>query len=167
MFFSDSGKEQKNLGGQYIYILRNYYAGLFSAGENEKLAEHVRRKFEMNHKSSAMEIATMAVYELLLDIDRDYLKYLINSHDSYIVSKYVSDWLMTLPKDKRDKMIMYNMKYAYYIKEYLDNDEPIVDYIVQQCPKAGDILSDEIVIKRGLKRTVLDENLICEDCDLC
>ena len=152
---------------QYVYCLRRYFFDSFSKAENGKLAEHIRRRFEMNNHSTAMETATMAVYEVLLDIDKSFLPVLINSYDSFILAEYVSDWLRTLSEEKRDKVIMSNMKYAYYIREELYNDEPIVDYIVDQCPRAGDILSDEIVIKRGLKRTVLDEELICENCDLC
>ena len=152
---------------QYLYILRWYLCSCFSKGERLKLSEHVRRKFNMKNDSNPDEVSIMAVYEIIMDMGEDYLSVLISSYNSFILAKYVSELLRTMPKDKRDEMIKKNIKYAYYIRDTLRNNEKIVQYICDNCPKAGDILSDRIVIKRNLKRSTLDENEICKDCYLC
>ena len=152
---------------QYLYILRWYLCSCFSKGERLKLSEHVRRKFNMKNDSNPDEVSIMAVYEIIMDMGEDYLSVLISSYNSFILAKYVSELLRTMPKDKRDEMIKKNIKYAYYIRDTLRNNEKIVQYICDNCPKAGDILSDRIVIERNLKRSTLDENEICKDCYLC
>ena len=109
----------------------------------------------------------MATYEMIIDIDPQLIARLVDSYDSFILAPYIADLLLTVPKAMRDDIIKTNIKMAYYISDELENDEEIVDYICEYCPKAGDILSDEIVIKRNLKRTTLNPEDICKDCELC
>ena len=150
---------------KYIYVLRNYFEN--KVQEDEKLAEHVKRRFGLLNDAEIHDIAVMATYEMIIDTDPQLIARLVDSYDSFILAPYVADLLLTVPKAMRDDIIKTNIKMAYYISDELENDEEIVDYICEYCPKAGDILSDEIVIKRNLKRTTLNPDDICEDCDLC
>lgn len=150
---------------RYIYTLRNYFE--HRVQEDEKLAEHIKRRFGLLNDADAHDIAVMATYEMIMDTDPQLIARLVDSYDSFILAPYVVDLLLTVPKAMRDDIIKTNIKMAYYISDELENDEEIVDYICEYCPKAGDILSDEIVIKRNLKRTTLNPDDICEDCDLC
>ena len=150
---------------KYIYVLRNYFEN--KVQEDEKLTEHIKRRFGLLNDADAHDIAVMATYEMIIDTDPQLIARLVDSYDSFILAPYVADLLLTVPKAMRDDIIKTNIKMAYYISDELENDEEIVDYICEYCPKAGDILSDEIVIKRNLKRTTLNPDDICEDCDLC
>lgn len=150
---------------KYIYVLRNYFEN--KVQEDEKLAEHIKRRFGLLNDAEIHNIAVMATYEMIIDTDPQLIARLVDSYDSFILAPYITDLLLTVPKAMRDDIIKTNIKMAYYISAELENDEKIVDYICEYCPKAGDILSDEIVIKRNLKRTTLNPDDICEDCDLC
>lgn len=150
---------------QYVYILRDYFEK--KVREDSKLAEHIKRKFGLLNDIKDHSVAVMAVYEIILDVDPKLIAKLVDSYDSFILAPYIAELLLTVPKTMRDDIIKTNIKMAYYISDELENDEEIVDYICEYCPKAGDILSDEIVIKRNLKRTTLNPDDICEDCDLC
>ena len=150
---------------KYIYVLRNYFEN--KVQEDEKFTEHIKRRFGLLNDADAHDIAVMATYEMIIDTDPQLIARLVDSYDSFILAPYVADLLLTVPKAMRDDIIKTNIKMAYYISDELENDEEIVDYICEYCPKAGDILSDEIVIKRNLKRTTLNPDEICQACDLC
>lgn len=150
---------------RYLYTLRDYHERKI---ENDaKLSEHIKRRFGLLNDVDTHSIAVMAVYEMIIDAEPTLIARLVDSYDSFILAPYVADLLLTVPKAMRDDIIKTNIKMAYYISDELENDEEIVDYICEYCPKAGDILSDEIVIKRNLKRTTLNPDDICEDCDYC
>ena len=150
---------------RYLYTLRDYHERKI---ENDaKLSEHIKRRFGLLNDVDTHSIAVMAVYEMIIDAEPTLIARLVDSYDSFVLGPYINSLLKALPKAMRDDIIKTNIKMAYYISDELENDEEIVDYICEYCPKAGDILSDEIVIKRNLKRTTLNPDDICEDCDLC
>lgn len=150
---------------QYIYVLQRYF---ISKAENDsKLVEHIKRRFGLVNDVENHAVAVMATYEMIMTYDEKFTAKLIDSYNSFVLAPYIKELLISAPKKLRDEIIKSNIKTAYYISDELENDEEIVDYICKNCPKAGDILSDEIVLKRGLKRTTLDEEEICCGCEYC
>ncbi len=150
---------------KYIYVLRDYFER--KVENDAKLAEHIKRRFGLLNDADTHSIAVMAVYEMIIAAEPALIARLVDSYESFVLGPYINSLLKTLPKAMRDDIIKTNIKMAYYISDELENDETIVDYICEYCPKAGDILSDEIVLKRNLKRTTLNPDEICADCDLC
>ena len=150
---------------KYIYVLRDYFEA--KVQDDEKLTEHIKRRFGFLNDIEYHSIAVMAVYEMIIDSEPTLIAKLIDSYESFVLAPYVEELLRTVPRNMRDDIIKTNIKMAYYIADELESDEEIVDYICAYCPKAGDILSDEIVIKRGIKRSTLNISDVCENCDYC
>lgn len=150
---------------KYIYVLRDYFEA--KVQDDEKLTEHIKRRFRLLNDVEYHSIAVMAVYEMIIDFEPTLIAKLIDSYESFVLAPYVEELLRTVPRNMRDDIIKTNIKMAYYIADELESDEKIVDYICEHCPKAGDILSDEIVIKRGIKRSALNISDVCENCDYC
>lgn len=150
----------------YVYTLVSYFFKEFSEGKKVKLREHIKRRFNLMDNIEDDNLAIMATYEMACDLGSDVLVELAVFH-SFVLADYIKELFKMLPKETRNLIIKHNMKLMFYIADELDSDDDIVDYICENCPKAGDILSDEIVIKRGLKRSVMNIDDICTGCFLC
>lgn len=73
---------------------------------------------------------------------------------------------LLVQKEKRE-LIAYRIPLMDLIKNDMNINDPIIDYIIDFCPEPGAFLSDEIILKRGLKPYEDDKEELCLGCRKC
>lgn len=163
-------KKLFSLEPYYIIVLRGYYRE-HTKGLDEKTREkedlHIRRKYRLSEDVSEDNIITLKAIEKIEKDCPEAIKILSGYLNDTETVALMKSYLLALPKEERDNLIKRNIRLAYPIRNDLSNDDGVVDYICEMCECAGDFLSDEIVEKRGLKRTNLDMSKVCADCYFC
>ena len=163
-------KKLFSLEPYYIIVLRGYYSE-HTKELDEKTREkedlHIRRKYRLSEDVSEDNIITLKAIEKIEKDCPEAIKILSGYLNDTETVALMKSYLLALPKEERDNLIKRNIRLAYPIRNDLSNDDEIVDYICEMCECAGDFLSDEIVEKRGLKRTNLDMSKVCADCYFC
>lgn len=156
----------------YAFVLLDYFEEKIKRENDDKtlpkqstIAEKIMRKYETNDDIDTHDIALLATFDMVKSLCPVALSTLIDVYDNIILIKYIKDYLMSLSDDERNQMIGCNLRFAYAVRNELSPNDDIVDFICKQCPRAGDILSDEIVLARGLHRS--DDDTLCGNCRLC
>lgn len=151
----------------YSSVVANYFTAAFENQKLPSLQEHVKRRFGLSNDVSEAELAAMAAYEMIEKTGEDSAIQYAVTCKTISSAELMAPLLSRMSKVQRDILIKKNNFLIYSIADTLENDEEIVDCVCEHCPHAGDLLSDEIVLKRGLKRSTLHVEEICERCFLC
>jgi len=152
-------KHPKLIGIVYLYWVDEF-------ANDEKETEHIKRKYRLNDKIENDILAGYKAYDIVSRFDSvvTYLKYLSANHESSIVIK---DIWHKLDNESKDNLIKYSLPLIDLVKNDIDIDDPIIDYVINFCPEPGAFLSDEVIITRGLKPYERDKDELCLGCRKC
>lgn len=147
-----------------IYLIFAYWEN--NIEEDFKTSEHVKRKYNLNEKTSNNDLAGYKCYDLVSKFinKEDHLMYLSLSLDSW---QFLHDIILELDENTREKLIKLRISLIQYIKNELNPNDKLVEYVIAVCPEPGAFLSDETILERKLTPYEKDKRELCNKCGLC
>lgn len=143
-------------------------------GNDKKLIEHIKVKYKLFNNPKNSELALYKCFDIVKQeeaIAYIYLAFSVNEGLGIVDADHenISKEIFKKFDDNTKKFLIHNFYYNLRFMSKEDIDAELAVTVKENCDIAGDLLSDEYVLKYDLEKSINEEEMQkkCRDCQKC